>query len=57
MIFGPNSMCTIESGHENSCYLDIFSGTVLGGWVGRAVRLPILDMVACACAHTFKDLQ
>ena len=25
-----NSMCTIEGGHENSNYLDICSGTVLG---------------------------
>ena len=47
----PNSMCTIEGGHENSYYLDICSGTVLGGWVGLAVRLPILDIAACDCVH------
>ena len=47
----PNSMCTIEGGDEINYYLDICSGTVLGGWVGRVVRLPILDMVARACAH------
>jgi len=27
----PNSMCTIEGGHENTYCLDICSGTVLGG--------------------------
>ena len=44
----PNSMCKTEGGRDNSYYLDICSGTVLGGWVGRVVCLPILDMIACA---------